>query len=254
MTAPSPHSTLVSEPPATEAVLELRGVSAGYRQFKALFDVSLRVERASAVALIGPNGVGKTTVARVATGLVKPTSGSVMVAGRDMTGWPTHEFVRDGVAHAPEGRSVFATLTVEENLTLPFQQRFGRSGLGDALDEAYEHFPILGERRKQTAGSLSGGQQRMLTLARVLVLKPTVLIADELSLGLAPIINHEVYRVLAQIRSAGTALLIIEQHIDQALALADHIVVLERGHVTYSGAPDAPEAIAAVFPRGEDLP
>ena len=240
--------------PDAEAVLDLNGVTAGYRQFKALSDVSLRVEAASAVALIGPNGVGKTSVARVATGLVTPSSGSVMVKGADMTGRPAHEFARAGIAHAPEGRSVFATLTVEENLTLPFRQRFGRSGLAGALDEAYEHFPFLRVRRRQNAGSLSGGEQRMLTLARVLVIKPTVLIADELSLGLAPIVTHEVYRVLAQIRSAGTALLVIEQHIDHALALADRIVVLERGHVTYSGDPYSPEATAAVFPRDEDLP
>ena len=235
------------------AVLELQGVSAGYRLFKALFDVSLRVEPGSAVALIGPNGVGKTTVARVATGLVKPTAGSVLVAGQDMTGRPAFEYARAGIAHAPEGRAIFATLTVEENLALPFRQRFGKAGLAAALDQAYDQFSILRERRKQTAGSLSGGQQRMLTLARAVVMKPAVLIADELSLGLAPIITHEVYRVLAEIRDAGTALLVIEQHIDHALALADHIVVLERGHITYSGVPDAPEAMAAVFPRGEAL-
>jgi branched-chain amino acid transport system ATP-binding protein len=258
-TGRSPHGDGSPDPeraptPDTEAVLELQNVTAGYRQFKALFDVSLRVEPASAVALIGPNGVGKTTVARVATGLVAPTGGSVIVDGVDMTGRSAYEFARAGVAHAPEGRSVFATLTVEENLNLPFRQRFGRAGLAGAMDEAYEHFPILRDRRKQAAGSLSGGEQRMLTLARVLVIKPTVLVADELSLGLAPIITHEVYRVLDQIRAAGTALLVIEQHIDHALALADRIVVLERGRVIYTGEPDTPEAKAAVFPRGEDVP
>ena len=249
---PSAAASARREPDAARPVLELDRVSAGYRQFKALFDVSLQIGAGSAVALIGHNGVGKTTVARVASGLVEPTAGSVRVEGHDLTGRHPYEFARAGVAHAPEGRSVFATLTVEENLLLPFQARFGRNGMGPALAEAYEHFPILAERRKQNAGSLSGGEQRMLTLARVLVMKPKVLIADELSLGLAPIITKEVYRVLAKIRSAGTALLVIEQHVDHAMALADRIVVLERGEVTYRGAPDDPATMAAVYPRGEE--
>ncbi len=219
------------------AALELEGVHAGYRQFLALFGVSLRVEPGQAVALVGPNGVGKTTVARVATGLVVPTAGRLLVDGRDVTGQPPHELVAAGVAHAPEGRSVFATLSVEENLTLPFRRHFGRGGVAPALDRVYEMFPRLGERRGQLAGSLSGGEQRMVTLARVLALEPRVLVADELSLGLAPIITGEVYAVLERILAAGTALLVIEQKLDQVLALADRVVVLDRGSVTFTGAP-----------------
>jgi branched-chain amino acid transport system ATP-binding protein len=228
-------------------VLELEHVSAGYHQFRALFDVSFTVAPGQAVALIGPNGVGKTTVARVASGLIAPSAGRVLVAGRDLTGRPAQDFAVAGLAHAPEGRSVFATLSVEENLLLPFRRQFGRAGQGEALDRAYELFPRLGERRRQEAGSLSGGEQRMLTLARVLVLEPALLIADELSLGLAPIITNEVYDVLRRILANATALLVIEQQVDQALALADHVIVLGRGQITSSGPPDQVDAVAESF-------
>jgi branched-chain amino acid transport system ATP-binding protein len=228
-------------------LLELREVGAGYLQFRALFGVSLQVRERQAVALVGPNGSGKTTVARVASGLVVPTAGRVLVNGVDLTGRPAHDFVRAGIVHAPEGRSVFATLTTEENLELAFRQRFGRAGVPAALSSAYELFPVLGERRNQLAGSLSGGEQRMLTLARVLVAEPKVLIADELSLGLAPIITTEVYRVLERILEAGTSLLVVEQHIDHALALAHHLVALERGRVVFEGHPDEIDESASFF-------
>jgi branched-chain amino acid transport system ATP-binding protein len=231
-------------------VLELDGVDAGYRQFHALFGVSLQVAAGEAVALIGPNGVGKTTVARVATGLVAPTAGRVLVDGRDVTGRPAHEIAEAGIAHAPEGRSVFATLTVEENLTLPFRRRYGRTGVAPALERVYELFPRLGERRGQLAGSLSGGEQRMVTLARVLALEPRLLVADELSLGLDPINTSEVYAVLRRILEAGTALLVIEQKLDQALALARRVVVLERGAVTFEGASDDAGAPSSSFLLG----
>jgi branched-chain amino acid transport system ATP-binding protein len=220
-----------------DVLLALDGVSAGYNQFRALFDVSLKVRAGKATALVGPNGAGKTTVARVASGLVAPTEGTVTVLGQDLTGKRPHVFARFGIAHAPEGRSVFASLSVEENLTLTFRRKFGRAQTPGALDRAYELFPRLGERRKQAAGSLSGGEQRMLTLSRELVSEPRLLIADELSLGLAPIITTEVYLVLERILESGTALLIVEQHIDHALALADEVVALERGVVTFAGAP-----------------
>jgi len=228
-------------------VLELAGVDAGYGQFRALFGVSLAIGTGSATALIGPNGSGKTTVARVASGLLEPTAGTVSVNGVDMTGRPAHDFARAGVAHAPEGRSVFATLSVEENLTLSFRARFGRTGVRSGLDRAYELFPKLSDRRTQNAGSLSGGEQRMLTLARVLVVEPKLMIADELSLGLAPIITTEVYLVLERILASGTSLLIVEQHIDHALALAHEVVSLERGQIIFAGPPDAIDASASFF-------
>ncbi len=246
--AVEPGTTGTPSDPGTEApVLELDDVYAGYNQFRALFGISLTIGAAQAVAVIGPNGVGKTTLARVASGLVAPSAGRVRVGGDDLTGREAHEFARAGIAHAPEGRSVFGTLSVEENLVLPFRRQFGRAGQGPALDKAYELFPRLGERRRQEAGSLSGGEQRMLTLARVLVLEPELLIADELSLGLAPIVTNEVYDVLRRILAAGTALLVIEQQVEHALALADHVIVLERGQITSSGSPDQIDATAESF-------
>ncbi len=217
------------------AVLELDGVAAGYGPFRALFDVSLAVAPGEAVALLGHNGAGKTTVARVATGLVRPTAGAVRVEGADMTGAPAHRFARAGVAHAPEGRSVFATLTVDENLRLSFRRSLGRAGVADALARAFEQFPALARRRGQPAGTLSGGEQRMLSLARVLVESPRVLVADELSLGLAPIVVDTIYADLARLRAEGTALLIVEQHVGHALDLCDRVMLLDRGSVTWQG-------------------
>lgn len=228
------------------AVLELRDVSAGYGPFRALSDVSLSVETGEAVALLGANGVGKTTVARVATGLVAPTTGAVLVDGEDLSGAPAHRFARAGLAHAPEGRSVFATLSVEENLRLSFRRSKGRRAVPAALDQAFTRFPALARRRHQVAGTLSGGEQRMLSLARVLVEGPKLLVADELSLGLAPIIVDQIYTDLAQLRAEGTALLIVEQHIAHALALCDRVVLLEHGSVIWAGpAADAEDRVVS---------
>jgi len=217
------------------AVLELRGVDAAYGAFRSLFGVSLEVAAGGAVALIGPNGAGKTTVARVTSGLVAPTAGAVVVDGHDLTGRPAHQFARAGVAHAPEGRSVFATLTVEENLTLSIRRVRGRGGVRAGLEEAFGIFPALANRRNQAAGTLSGGEQRMLAMARVLVDTPKVLVADELSLGLAPRIIEQTYDSLVRLRAEGTALLVIEQHVSHALALCDQVVILDHGAVAWSG-------------------
>jgi branched-chain amino acid transport system ATP-binding protein len=231
------------------AVLELRDVSAAYGPFRALFGVSLTVGPGEAVALLGANGAGKTTVARVATGLVAPTSGSVLVEGQDFTGSGVFKFARAGVAHAPEGRSVFATLTVEENLTLSFRQSKGRGGVSPGLEQAFGMFPVLGERRRQLAGTLSGGEQRMLSMARVLVESPAVLVADELSLGLAPKIVDGVYESLAKLREQGSALLIVEQHVGHALDLCDRVAQLHHGTVTWEGPSDhaADRVMAELF-------
>jgi branched-chain amino acid transport system ATP-binding protein len=217
-------------------VLELRDVTAGYGPFRALFGVSLTVGSGEALALVGPNGAGKTTVARVASGLVVPTAGAILVDGVDVTGSRPYEVVRAGVAHAPEGRSVFATLTVEENLTLSFRRSRGRSGVRSGLDQAFELFPALGQRRRQTAATLSGGEQRMLSMARVLVEEPKLLIADELSLGLAPIVVEQIYESLQRLRAGGTALLVVEQHVGHALRLCDRVAMLDHGSVSWVGA------------------
>lgn len=229
MTTSTPRS------PEAAPLLELRDVEAGYGPFRALFGVSLSIPPGHVVALLGSNGAGKTTVARVCSGLVAPTAGKLLFEGNDVTDVRAYRIARLGVAHAPEGRSVFASLTVEENLLLAFRVDLGRKLAPEAVARAYELFPRLGERRKQHAGTLSGGEQRMLALARVLVNPPRLLIADELSLGLAPIVVEEVYRTLGKVRDEGAALLLIEQHVKHALALADDVAVLNHGQVNYYG-------------------
>ncbi len=233
-------------------VLELRHVNAAYGPFRALFDVSLSVAEGETVALLGRNGAGKTTVARVASGLVEPTEGEVMVDGNDFTKVRAHRYAKAGVVHVPEGRAVFSDFTVEENLTLAFSRTHDRSGVRDALARAFELFPPIAQRRRQIAGTLSGGEQRMLAMARVLVETPRLLIADELSLGLAPIVTDEVYAVLGRIRDAGTSLLIVEQHMGHALALCDRAVWLDHGAVSWHGpTEEAAEAIGtALFDTG----
>jgi branched-chain amino acid transport system ATP-binding protein len=236
------------------AVLELDRVCAAYGPFRALFDISFSIEPGEAVALLGPNGVGKTTVARVASGLVAPTSGRVAVCGEELAGAPAWRYARAGVAHAPEGRSVFATLSVEDNLLLSFRQSKGRKDAPAALDRAFELFPMLAPRRKQLAGTLSGGQQRMLSMSRVMVEEPKLLIADELSLGLAPIVVDQVYDTLEKLRAAGASLLIVEQHVPHALALCDRVVLLEHGTICWSGSSTdaAGEIEAQIFRDARD--
>ena len=227
-------------------MLEFEHVDAGYGRFRALFDVSFSVARGSVTALIGPNGAGKSTVARVATGLVPSSSGRVLIDGEDVTGQPAWRIVRHGVAHAPEGRPVFGSLDVEDNLRLTFLGQLNRRDAGEALQRAYARFPRLAERRGQLAGTLSGGEQRMLALARVLAVPPRLLVVDELSLGLAPRMVDEVFRALREIRDAGTSLLVVEQQIPRALELAEHAVVLRKGRVVHAGpVADISEELAA---------
>ncbi len=216
-------------------VLELRDVEACYGPFRALFGVSFSVPPGNVVALLGANGAGKTTIARLVSGLLPITAGSVHFDGVDITGMKPWRIAPLGIVQAPEGRSVFSTLTVEENLTLDFRRNLGRRGVGPGLERAYELFPRLGERRRQLAGNLSGGEQRMLSLARVLVRPPRLLVVDELSLGLAPIAIDAVYATLDQVRREGTTLLLIEQYVAHALRLADSAVLLQHGEVVFDG-------------------
>lgn len=220
-----------ASPPTAPALFELRAVEASYGPYRALFGVSFSVSEDSVVALLGSNGSGKTTIARVCSGLVRPSAGEVRYQGASITGRSAYRLARMGIVHAPEGRPVFSTLSVEENLALTFRQVFGRRGTKPALEQAYEFFPRLRERRRQLAGTLSGGEQRMLSLARVVVQSPKLLIADELSFGLAPVMIEEVYETLVAIRDRGTSLVVIEQHVRQALSIADHVVVLSKGRV-----------------------
>jgi len=224
--------------------LEVEHVSASYGPYRALFDVTFVVPESGVTALIGSNGAGKSTVSRVVTGLLASTSGSIRLSGKDITGLPAYKIARSGAAHVPEGRGVFANLTVEENLKLAFRQRGGRQSVSGSLEKAYVVFPMLGERRRQPGGTLSGGEQRILSLAKVLVEPPKLLVADEISLGLAPVMIDAVYEGLRKINDAGTALLIVEQQVDRVLEIAHTAVVLEHGGVAYSGPSDG--ALAAV--------
>jgi branched-chain amino acid transport system ATP-binding protein len=234
-------------------VLTLHNVSAAYGPYRALFDVSFRVPSGGVLALVGSNGAGKSTVARTITGLVTATSGRVMFAGQNVTALPAYKIARLGMAHVVEGRGVFSSLTVEENLTLTFRQREGRGKLAENIERAYTAFPILGERRKQMAGTLSGGQQRLLSLAKVLVVPSKVLVADELSLGLAPVIVDQVYEGLREINRNGTALVVVEQQVHRALELANWAVVLDHGNVAYEGEPSgAGKAVEALMARREE--
>jgi branched-chain amino acid transport system ATP-binding protein len=224
--------------------LEVDHVSASYGPYRALFDVSFDVPEAGVTALIGSNGAGKSTVSRVVTGLLATTTGSLRLSGRDITGLPAYKIARAGAAHVPEGRGIFANLTVEENLKLAFRQRGGRRSVPESLERAYDAFPILGARRRQAGGTLSGGEQRILSLAKVLIVPPRLLVADEISLGLAPVMIEAVYDGLRRINGAGTALLIVEQQVDRVLDIAATAVVLEHGGVAYRGPADG--AMAAV--------
>jgi branched-chain amino acid transport system ATP-binding protein len=234
-------------------VLVLQHVCAAYGPYRALFDVSFSVPAGGIVALVGSNGAGKSTVARVVSGLVTASSGSVAFCGNDVTGLPAYKIARLGMAHVVEGRGVFSSLTVEENLTLAFRQRAGRRLLASNLERAYTAFQILGDRRRQMAGTLSGGQRRLLSLAKVLVVPPQVLIADELSLGLAPVVVDTVYEGLAEINRNGTALIVVEQQVSRVLELAGKAVVLDRGSVCYEGDPaGAGDAVEALMARREE--
>jgi branched-chain amino acid transport system ATP-binding protein len=234
-------------------ILEVKNLSAGYGPYRALFDVSFSIPAGAVVALIGSNGAGKSTVARTITGLVTATEGSVTLAGTDVTKLSAWRIARLGVAHVVEGRGVFSSLSVEENLVLVFRQRAGRRSVAANLARAYEAFPILGERRKQVAGTLSGGQQRLLSLAKVLVVPPKLLVADELSLGLAPVVVDTVYEGLEAINRNGTAMLVVEQQVDRVLRLASKALVLDRGRVAYDGTPaGAATAIDQLLSRREE--
>jgi branched-chain amino acid transport system ATP-binding protein len=224
-------------------VLTVEHVSASYGPYRALFDVSFRVPDGGVVALVGSNGAGKSTLARTVTGLVEATHGQIQLDGQDITRLAAYKIARLGMSHVIEGRGIFSSLTVEENLTLAFRQREGRSKLRQNLDRAYQAFPILGERRKQRAGTLSGGQQRLLSLAKVLVVPSKVLFADELSLGLAPVVVDTVYEGLREINGNGTALVVVEQQVHRVLELATWAVVLDHGTVAYEGEPSGAGAV-----------
>jgi branched-chain amino acid transport system ATP-binding protein len=214
-------------------MLELRGICAGYDTGQVLRNVDLVVPDNSVVALIGPNGAGKTTLLRVASGLLKPTSGQIILDGEDMTGRPTHRFAQRGVCHVPEGRGVFPGLSVADNIRLQAPTSIDRR----AIPSASQVFPRLGERLHQLAGTMSGGEQQMLALAHAYVGEPSVVLLDEVSMGLAPKIIDEIFAYLHQLASQGTSLLLVEQYVARALDLCDYVYILNRGQITFAGEP-----------------
>ncbi len=231
--------------------LELESITAAYGPYRAIDDISLAVGRGEVVALVGPNGAGKSTVARVCAGLVRPVSGRLRVGGRDLTGAAPWRIARARLASVPEGRGVFARLSVLENLELSFGRWLGPKAVREALEETFARFPILAERRHQRAGTLSGGQQRILSLAKVLADQPDVVVADELSLGLSPAAVDDLYQQLGALHDRGIALLVIEQRVDRVLKLADRAVVLDRGSVRFDGPPSqATQPLEAVLGGG----
>jgi branched-chain amino acid transport system ATP-binding protein len=217
------------------ALLEIEGVTASYGPVRALHGVDLSVGEGQVVALLGPNGAGKTTTLRAVCGMVR-TGGRIALAGRDLAGMSTEKVARLGVGHVPEGRGTFAGLTVEENLRLGGYGRRDTAAVQADVERWYEVFPRLAERRRQPAGSLSGGEQQMLAIARALLSRPVLLLLDEPSLGLAPRVTRELFAVLAGVKAdQGTSMLLVEQNATLALELADTAYVLEAGRTVLSG-------------------
>jgi branched-chain amino acid transport system ATP-binding protein len=221
-------------------VLELRGVRAGYGRIEVLHGIDLVVPRGAVVGLLGPNGAGKSTTLGVIGGQIKPTRGSVLMVGREVTGAGPDALARAGVCTIPEGRGVFPNLTVAENILM-----FTHRGVSVAAAEelVFEHFPVLRERRKLLAGHLSGGEQQMLALARALATDPALLVLDELSMGLAPMIVQQLYDQVKQITATGTAILVVEQFAGSVLGVADQIAIMVNGQIRGAGRPDEMEAL-----------
>jgi branched-chain amino acid transport system ATP-binding protein len=213
--------------------LRLRDIEAGYGQTTVLRGVSLVVPDGAVVALLGANGAGKTTLLRAASGMLPVTRGRVELDGEDLTGARVETIARRGMAHIPEGRSIYPRMTVRENISL-FSRRGDEAG---AIDRATAAFPRLGERLSQVAGTLSGGEQQMLALARCYVTSPKVILVDEVSVGLAPKVIDEIFAFLETLVAHGTALLLVEQYVTRALAMADYVYILKKGLITFAGEP-----------------
>jgi branched-chain amino acid transport system ATP-binding protein len=215
-----------------QPMLEISGITGGYGSTTVLRDVSLSVPRGSVVALLGPNGAGKSTTMRMASGLLRPQQGRVILEGKDVTRATPSRRARLGICHVMEGRSIFPSLTVRENLRL---QAPRGSSISDVIDQTQQAFPHLAERQRQIAGTLSGGEQQMLALMRAYLSKPSVVLVDEASLGLAPVIVDQIFEFLAQIARDGVSLLIVEQYAERVLAIAATAYFLNQGRVVHSG-------------------
>jgi branched-chain amino acid transport system ATP-binding protein len=220
-------------------VLELTGIHVRYGSIRALQGVSLRVEQGELVALIGGNGAGKSTTLRTISGLLRPTEGAITFEGADITSASTDRIVSLGISHCPEGRRIFGGLTVAENLRLGAVSRSDPAAVAEDLETVFELFPLLKERLGQSGGTLSGGEQQMLAIGRALMSRPRLLLLDEPSLGLAPLMVERIFATIAELKAQGRTILLVEQNVHQALDVADRAYVLETGRITLEGPADA---------------
>jgi branched-chain amino acid transport system ATP-binding protein len=222
--------------------LEVRDLTVAYGAIQAVRGVSFSIERGQIVSLIGSNGAGKTTTLRTISGLLRPVSGEVLLDGEAIHRLPAHEILARGVAHSPEGRRLFARMTVEENLLLGAYTRRDEAGIAQDLDRIFALFPVLGERRANKAGLFSGGEQQMLAIGRALMSRPKLLMLDEPSMGLSPIMTQKIFATVRELQAEGTTVLLVEQNALAALALSDRAYVIDLGRTTLSGS--GPELLA----------
>ena len=217
------------------AMLEVRDLQVYYGMIHAIKGISFDVNQGEVIALIGANGAGKTTTLHTITGLLAPKSGSVLFEGKDITKVPAHKIVSMGMAHVPEGRRVFAELSVYENLKMGAYTRKDKKEIEESLANVYKRFPRLEERKNQMAGTLSGGEQQMLAMGRALMSKPKIILMDEPSMGLSPIFVNEIFDIIRAVSESGTTVLLVEQNAKKALSISDRAYVLETGTITMSG-------------------
>ena len=217
------------------AMLEVKDLEVYYGMIQAIKGVSFHVDQGEVIALIGANGAGKTTILHTVTGLLSPKKGSVIFEGQEVTKIPAHKIVSLGMAHVPEGRRVFAELSVYENLKMGAYTRKDKSEIEENLQKIYERFPRLKERKNQMAGTLSGGEQQMLAMGRALMSQPKIILMDEPSMGLSPILVNEIFDIIQEVSKSGTTVLLVEQNAKKALSIADRAYVLETGKIALEG-------------------
>ncbi|MFJ8477802.1 ABC transporter ATP-binding protein [Kitasatospora sp. NPDC094011] len=217
------------------ALLEVQDLRVAYGKIEAVKGISFTVGQGEVTTLIGTNGAGKTTTLRTLSGLLRPTAGRITFAGQDLSTVPAHKIVALGLAHSPEGRHIFPRMTIEENLLLGAFLRSDTPGITADVERAYTLFPILGERRKQAAGTLSGGEQQMLAMGRALMSRPQLLMLDEPSMGLSPLMMQKIMSTIVELKDSGTTILLVEQNAQAALSLSDHGYVMETGRIVLSG-------------------
>mgnify|MGYP003488637324 CR=1 FL=1 len=217
------------------AMLEVKDLQVYYGMIQAIKGISFEVNQGEVIALIGANGAGKTTILHTVTGLLAPKAGSIMFEGQDITKVPAHKIVSMGMAHVPEGRRVFAQLSVYDNLKMGADTRTDKNEIEESLEMVYKRFPRLEERKNQMAGTLSGGEQQMLAMGRALMSKPKIILMDEPSMGLSPIFVNEIFNIIQEVSASGTTVLLVEQNAKKALSIADRAYVLETGNIALEG-------------------